>query len=30
MLVFTDGLFYEKFKNEYGDYLDKIETILFK
>ena len=30
ILVFTDGLFYEKFKDEYLDYLIDIEILLYK
>lgn len=30
ILVFTDGLFYEKFKDEYIDYLNNVEILLYK
>ena len=30
ILVFTDGLFYDKFKDEYIDYLNNIEILLYK
>ena len=30
ILVFNDGLFYEKFKDEYLDYLINIEILLYK
>ncbi|AOR24138.1 hypothetical protein [Clostridium taeniosporum] len=30
ILVFTDGLFYQKFKDEYLDYLNNIEILLYK
>lgn len=30
ILIFTDGAFYNKFMDEYSDYLFDIETVLYK
>ncbi|MBK1809520.1 hypothetical protein JHL18_02525 [Clostridium sp. YIM B02505] len=30
LLIFTDGLFFQKFKEEYEEYLDDIEIMLYK